>query len=63
MASLHVEMNGRALLFKTISVQERRDFDDYRRVPDSFSLSQAAELLEKEAIAFRQTAANNSKAE
>ena len=63
MAALHVEMNGRALLFKTISVQERRDFDDYRRVPDSFTLSQAAELLDKDATSFRQTAANNSKVE
>jgi len=63
MAALHVEMNGRALVFKTISVQEQRDFDDYRQVPDSFTLSQAAELLEKDATAFRQTAANNPKSE
>ena len=61
MAALHVEMSGRALLFKTISVQERRDFEGYRRVPDTFTLSQAAERLEKEATAFRQTAANTSK--
>lgn len=63
MAALHVEMSGRALLFKTISVQERRDFEDYRPVADTVTLSQAAERLEKEATAFRQTAANTSKPE
>jgi hypothetical protein len=63
MAALRVEMNGRALLFKTISVQERRDFEDYRLVPDTVTLSQAAELLAKDANSFRQTAANNPKLE
>jgi hypothetical protein len=58
MAVLHVDMNGRALLFKTISIQETRDFDDYRRMPDNFSLQQAAELLTKEPSVPRQTAAN-----
>lgn len=60
MAALHVDMTGRALLFKTISVQETRDFDEYRRVPDNLSLQQAAELLTKEPNVPRQTAANAS---
>jgi hypothetical protein len=60
MAALHVEMSGRALLFKTISVQEERDFDDYRRVPDNFSLLQADELLEKLSPP-RQSASNSPK--
>lgn len=60
MAALHVEMSGRALLFKTISVQEERDFDDYRRVPDNFSLLEAAELLEKRSPP-RQSASNSPK--
>src|SRR5260370_1977951 len=45
--ALDVEMNGKALLFKTISVQEKREFDDYRLVPDNLTLQQAAEMLEK----------------
>jgi hypothetical protein len=61
MGSLHVEMSGRALLFKTISVREERDFDDYRRVPDDFSLNQAGELLEKQGSSPRQSAANSPK--
>jgi hypothetical protein len=58
MAALHVAMNGRALLFKTISVQEHRDFEDYRPVPATVTLSQAAEVLAKDATSFRQTAAD-----
>lgn len=61
MAALHVEMSGRALLFKTISVQEERDFDDYRSVPDNLSLQQAAELLEKQVNSPRQSASNSTK--
>jgi hypothetical protein len=61
MAALDVEMNGKAMLFKTISVQEQRQFDDYHRVPGNLSLKQGAELLEKQASPTRQTAANTSK--
>lgn len=61
MAALDVEMNGKAMLFKTISVQEQRQFDDYHRVPDNLSLKQGAELLEKQASSTQQTAANTSK--
>jgi len=49
------------LLFKTIAVQEQREFDDYRRVPDDLSLQQAAELLEKEPNSSPQSAANTAK--
>jgi hypothetical protein len=61
MAALDVEMNGKALLFKTISVQEERDFDDYRRVPDNFTLRQATDLLQQQASSPRQSAANTPK--
>lgn len=60
MAALDVEMNGRALLFKTIAVQEQREFDDYRLVPNGLSLEQAAELLEKQPNSPRQSAANTT---
>jgi hypothetical protein len=61
MVALHVDMTGRALLFKMISVQEERDFDDYRRVPDNLTLRQTAELLVKEASGPQQSAANTRK--
>ena len=61
MTALHVEMKGRALFFKTISVQEEREFEDYRRLPDDLSLRQAAELLEKDPTSPRQSAANAPK--
>ena len=59
-AALQVNMNGKALFFKTISVQEEREFDDYRRVPGNLTLPQAAELLEKMASLPKQSAANTS---
>jgi hypothetical protein len=61
MTALDVEMNGRALFFKTISVQEEREFDRYRRVPDNLTLRQAAELLEQDTTSPRQSAANAPK--
>jgi hypothetical protein len=61
MAALQVNMSGRALLFKTISVQEEREFEDYRRLPSNFTLREAAELLEKMPTPPKQTAANASK--
>jgi hypothetical protein len=60
MAELNVDMNGRALLFRTISVQERREFDDYHLVPNDLTPRQAAELLEKQANSSRQSAAANT---
>jgi hypothetical protein len=61
MAALQVNMIGKALLFKTISVQEEREFADYRRVPGNLTLPQAAELLEKMPTSPKQSAANTSK--
>jgi hypothetical protein len=42
---MHVHMSGKALLFKTIAVQEDEIYSDFRTVPESTTLSQAAELL------------------
>src|SRR3984893_8276550 len=61
MAALQVNMSGKALLFKTISVQEEREFEDYRRVPSNLTLGQAEEFLEKMPSSPKQTAANTSK--
>jgi hypothetical protein len=61
MATLQVNMSGKALLFKMISVQEEREFEDYRRVPSNLTLRQANEFLEKMPSSPKQTAANTSK--
>src|SRR5580704_7144917 len=61
MATLQVNMSGKALLFKSISVQEEREFEDYRRVPSNLTLRQAEDLLEKMPNSPKQTAANTSK--
>jgi hypothetical protein len=61
MADLDVKMDGKALLFKTFAVREQKEYGDYWQVPDSLTLRQAAELLEKRASAFEQTAVNTSK--
>jgi hypothetical protein len=61
MAALQVNMSGKALLFKTISVQEEREFDDYRRVQSNFTLRQAEELLQNMPTSPKQSAANTSR--
>ncbi len=45
--SLDVNMNGHAILFKTIVARQREIKTDYRRVPDNLTIAQAYQLLEK----------------
>jgi hypothetical protein len=45
---LHVNMHGKALFFKTIAVQENEIRTNFQRVPDSLTLSEAAEQLQKQ---------------
>ena len=47
--SLDVNMSGHAVIFASISVKQRQLFSNYRRVPDSLTLAQAYELLQKDA--------------
>jgi hypothetical protein len=47
--SLDVNMSGHAVIFASISVKQRQLFSNYRRVPDSLTLTQAYELLQKDA--------------
>lgn len=47
MTLLDTELTGKALFFKTISVREKLIEFDYQRVPDSLTLEQAAQILEK----------------
>jgi hypothetical protein len=49
MVYLLVNMNGKALFFKTISVHQHEAYSDYHRVPDDLSLEQAAHELKEDA--------------
>lgn len=48
MVYLHVEMNGKALFFKTISVHQQEAYSDYELVPDDLTLQQAARELRQD---------------
>jgi len=45
LAFLDTNITGKALFFKTISVQEKEVESDYQRVPDDLTLQQAADML------------------
>jgi len=45
--SLDVNMSGHAVIFASINVKQRQLFSDYRRMPDTLTLSQAYEMLQK----------------
>ena len=43
---LDVNMQGRAIIFKTINVREKQVFTDFRRVPDDMTIARAYEMLQ-----------------
>ena len=45
MILLNVDMQGKALFFRTISVQQKLERSDFHRVSDNLTLSEAADLL------------------
>jgi len=45
--ALDINMNGRAVIFKTINVKHRQRLSDFQRVSDSLTLHQAYEMLLK----------------
>jgi len=45
MAAMTVDMRGKALLFKTINVQQTETRNDFQRVADDLTLTQAADIL------------------
>lgn len=49
---LDVNMNGKVLFFKTISVRQNEKYFDYQQVPDNITLQQAAQLLQKVAARY-----------
>lgn len=50
MTILRVDMKGKALLFKTIGVQESENHSDFHRMPDDLTLAEAAATLNKEIV-------------
>jgi len=44
---LDINMQGRAVIFKTITVKQRQFLSDFHRVPDDLTFSQAFEMLQK----------------
>jgi hypothetical protein len=46
---LNVNMNGKALFFKTISVQQDETHSHFQQLPDNITLAQAGDLLVKQA--------------
>jgi hypothetical protein len=50
LTEMAVDMRGKALLFKTISVQQKELHSNFQHVPDNLSLSDAAGLLLKQAL-------------
>ncbi len=50
MTAMVVDMRGKALLFKTINVQQTENRSDFRRVPDDLTLTQAADILNRQIV-------------
>jgi hypothetical protein len=50
MTALHVNMKGKALLFKTIGVQVTESHIDFHRVPDDLTLEEAADILGRQTV-------------
>jgi hypothetical protein len=46
--TMDVNMRGHAIIFKSISVQEKEHLSDFHRVPDDLTLADAAKILQKE---------------
>jgi hypothetical protein len=45
LALIDVEMKGKAMLFKSISIRQRETYSNYRRLPDDVTLEQVASTL------------------
>jgi hypothetical protein len=50
MTFLCVDMRGKALLFKTISVQETENHSDFNRVADDLTLAEATSILNQQTV-------------
>jgi len=50
MTALNVDMKGKALLFKTVGVQETENHSDFHRVQDDLTLAEAAGILTRQTV-------------
>ena len=50
MIVLGVDMKGKALLFKTVGVHETENHSDFHRVPGDLTLSEAADILNRQIV-------------
>jgi hypothetical protein len=50
MTAMVVDMRGKALLLKTINVQQTESRRDFRRVPDDLTLAQAGDILNRQIV-------------
>ena len=50
MTVMSVDMKGKAILFKTISVQETEKRSDFHQVPDDLTFVQAADMLNRQIV-------------
>lgn len=50
MSTLCVDMQGKALFFKTIGVQQTENHSDFNRVPDDVTLAEAADILSRQIV-------------
>jgi len=50
MTALHLNMQGKALLFKTIGVQVIESHSNFHRVPDDLTLEEAADILSRQIV-------------
>jgi hypothetical protein len=48
LTALNVNMNGKALFFKTISVKQKYTRSDFKRVPNNLSVARGVEILRKQ---------------
>ena len=58
LTALNVQMQGKALFFKTISVQQKILRSSFRRVSDDLTVAQAADILGKSALDLNSSALN-----
>ncbi len=50
MTVLGVDMKGKALLFKTVGMQETENHSDFHRVPDGLTLAEATDMLNSQMV-------------
>jgi hypothetical protein len=45
LAVIDIEMNGKAMFFKTINIQQKKSYSNYTRLPDDMTFEEAANVL------------------